>query len=150
MTTTTNAYLEISQAFQDGWAANAAAIVGYVPEIRWFGQEEGSLPDGSKYWARHSVESVFEEQTSLATMVGKPGQKRYTQTGLVFVQLFCPKEAINVAQNGRLLAEVAKAVYRGKRVGCIYFRNVRIIPVDSEKQYYRFNVVAEYEHDEIA
>ena len=90
MTTTySNAIDEINAEFWNSWNSDKTVfVVGYVPDVRWQGVEEPSLPDGSKFWARVSIQTVFEEQTALA---GNESKRRYTSSGLVFVQIFALK-----------------------------------------------------------
>lgn len=141
---------EINTLFLTAWNANAGAVVGYVPEIRWQGVQYRDLPDGSKFWVRVSKQTVFEEQTTLSTCEGKPGQKRYTASGLVFVQVFCPKSNTQAFTLGQTLAKIARNAFRGKTTpGKIWFRNVRINELDPEELYERFNVVTEFEYDEL-
>lgn len=151
MTTTySEARNQINELFAAAWKANTAAIAGYVPNIEWQGVQPRDKPESSKYWARVSVQSVFEEQTTLSTCEGRPGQKRYTASGLVFVQLFCPKSIIGSFETGGKLAQVAKKAFRGKTTpGKVWFRNCRINELEPEALFYRFNVVTEFEYDEL-
>lgn len=151
---------EIFSLFLLAWNANSASIVGYVPEIRWQGVRpaEGlpEKPEGDKYWVRVSTQTVIEEQTSLSACVEKDENgatlpaSRYTASGLVFIQLFCPKSDARSMEIGRKLAMIAKKAYRGKKTESgVWFLNVRINPLDDEQLWNRFNVIAETEYDEI-
>ena len=153
MTTTySNAIDEINAVFWQDWnSAKTSSVAGYVPEIRWQYVEEPSSPDGSKFWGRVSTQTVFEEQSTLSDEAGLPGQKRYTSSGMVFVQIFCPKSLAQAGEIGRKLAEVARNSFRGKSTpGKVWFRNARINELSPEDLFYRFNVVAEFEYDEVA
>lgn len=141
---------EIFAVFNTAWQANAAAQAGYIPEVRWQGVQYREIPDGSKFWCRISKDNVFEEQTSLSTCVGTPGQRRYTASGLAIVQLFCPKSNTESFAIGQKLAKVAQDAFRGRSTGNgMWFRNVRIKELDPEETCFRFNVVAEFEYDDI-
>lgn len=139
---------EICSLFWSKWnSAETSAIVGYVPDVFWPMLEEDE-PDSSKFWARLSIQSENEEQTCFR---GSDLTRRYTGSGTIFVQLFCPKSEFGNVNKGRTLAQVAQAAFRGKATQCgIWFRNVRIIELSAENLYYRFNVIADYEYDEIA
>lgn len=139
---------EMFALFDAAFTANAPAVVGYMPDIRWQGINEGTTPDASKYWCRVSQQTVEEEQSTLAD---KDGKKRYTATGLIFVQLFGPIADVEAFEKGRLLAVIARNVFRGKSTsGKVWFRNARIRELPNEESAVRFNVVAEYEYDEIS
>lgn len=150
MTTTySGATDEICGAFWQAWnAAEVSSLIGYIPDVRWPLVEEPAQPDSSKFWVRVSIQTVFEEQTALA---GNDLKRRYTASGLVFVQLFCPKSVSNSGQNGRTLAEIARAAFRGKSTpNKVWFKNVRINELSPENLFHRFNVVAEFEYDEVS
>ncbi len=138
---------QIFKLFYDAWKANTTAIVGYVPEVRWVGVEKPERPDASKYWVRVSKQVVGEEQTTLSDGV----TKRFTAYGIVFVQLFCPKSEAKETKHGEKLAVVARNAFRGKTTpGKVVFRNARINDgLAPEEQYYRFNIVAEFEYDDL-
>lgn len=141
---------EIATLFQTAWQANTVSIVGYVPEIQWQGVQTRNQPDGSKYWVRFSKQTVIEQQVTLSTCEGLPGQRKYEASGLVFIQIFCPKSDSQAFDLGQQLATVARNAFRGKVTpGRIWFRNVRINELEPEELYQRFNVVSEYEYNEL-
>lgn len=142
---------QIFALFKAAWDAQTTALAGYVPEVRYQGLEVGEKPDGSKHWCRISTQSVTEEQATLSTCVEEPGKSRYESSGLVFVQIFSPKSEATGYEVGQQLAQVARNAFRGKKTtpGEVWFRNVRINNISPENLLYRFNVVAEYEYDEI-
>jgi hypothetical protein len=142
---------QINEQFMTAWQAGAIDIVGYVPEIRWDGNEKATPPDGQKFWVLHSVQNVKEMQASLSDNTGLPGQKRYTSLGLVIIQFFMPKNVANAKSLGRTLAMIAKNAYRGKNTANgIWFKNVRINDLPTFEDWYRLNVIAEYSYDELA
>ncbi len=141
---------EIFARFNGVWQG-ASALVGYVPEVRWQGVEKAATPDKDKYWCRVSTQNVLDQQTTLQTAVAPTSGRRYTSTGLVFVQLFCPMSDSRSTERGRLLAELARSAYRGvATAGGVWFRNARINELPPDEGFYRFNIIADYEFDEIA
>lgn len=141
---------EMEALFNTAWQANSGTAFGYVPEIEWEGKESASKVDRSKVWARFSTQNVFEEQATLSACVDEPFVRRYEGSGLIFVQLFLPKTVANALIKGRTLAKVARNAYRGKKSdGGITFHNVRINNLPPEELFYRINVVAEYDYDEL-
>lgn len=141
---------EMFALFNAAWQANSAAVVGYVPEVRWQGRETTEKPDRSKFWARVSLQSVGEGQATLSNCVIEPGKKKYESFGLIFVQLFGPKSRATAYDDLQKLAMLARDAYRGKTTpGNVWFRNVRINTLQPEELFYRLNVIGEYEFDEI-
>jgi hypothetical protein len=147
---------EMFALFLAAWNAHAPGVVGYIPDIRWQGKELSRVPDGSKHWCRVSLQTVIERQATLSEPREK-GKRRYRTSGLLFVQLFSPKaKAEDNGENdgfeeGEKLANVAKKAFRGKKTkpGDVWFRNARVNPLPVEGTSYRFNMVVEYEFDEI-
>jgi len=142
---------EIFALFSAAWLANTFAIVGYVPDVRWPDVEEPAKPPSDKFWARVSTTTLTEEQCTLCGCVEQPGLRRYEIAGLVFVQIFCPKQLATASELGKKLAMIARGAFRGKQTepGRIWFRNTRINPLPPEALFYRYNVVSEFEFDEI-
>lgn len=125
-------------------------IVGYMPIIFWQGKLEPFKPDYSKYFCRVSKQTVLESQSSLSTQCGLPGQKRFTVDGLLFIQIFCPISDPKADERGRALATIARDTYRDNVAGdSIVYRRQRIQDLDPEEQCLRFNVVTEYQYDEL-
>jgi hypothetical protein len=148
----TEARDEVVKAFETAWQANAAAIVGFTPEVRYKDiQTRAPEPTGA-YWVRVSLQSVDEVRTGVSSCPDENDQeqKRYTVSGLVFVQLFGPVNDDEAQLNLELLAVIARNAFRGKRrPGGLFFQNARINDLTPEDTKIRFNVVAEYQYDEI-
>ncbi len=140
---------EIGTLFQESWNENAIDAVGYVPAVRWQNIQYEDKPEvqyPSKLWARLTVESADERQTTL-----RLNCQRFTISGLVFVQIFAPP-AIDMANEYlQKLAVVARNAFRGKSTdGGIWFRNFAIKPLPPENSWLRINVAGEFEFDEIS
>jgi hypothetical protein len=142
---------EMLALFNAAWSVETLTVLDEIPEIRWQGKEKKELPSREDFWCRISTQSVYESQITLSENVTELGSRRYESSGLVFVQIFCPKVKKDSYEKGILLAEIAKNAFRGKKTspGNVWFRNVRINNVEPEELWYRFNVIAEFEYDEI-
>ena len=140
-----DAVSEMFAQFNNKWESEASGIVGYTPDVRWPGVSEGDVPV-NKFWCRVSQQTVDEYQTGLSN--GE--NNRYTTIGLIFVQLFCPRTVDSSYWNGRKLAKIARNAFRGHTTeNKVWFRNARINELDPENAFYRFNIIAEYEYDQI-
>jgi hypothetical protein len=137
--------------FNTAWAGDTTAIVGSVPDIRWAGVEEPDKPPMNAFWCRVStITTTPEKQTALRIGVAPSQNRRYTSSGIVFVQIFCPMSVADAMNKGRKLAELARNAFRGKETANnVWFRDMRIDPLAPEDEFYRFNVSVEYEFDEI-
>jgi hypothetical protein len=151
MTTTyTGARDEMFALLKSVVDAGAAAIVGYNPYVEYQGVDNAVKSPTDKFWSRVSTQTVISQQTTLSTCEGEIGKKRYTESGLLFVQLFAPKAADNVQKKLGLLAELNRKAFRGTTTpGHVWFRNARINELAQEALFLRINVVTEFEYDEI-
>lgn len=148
--TYTQAIDDMFALFNAAWQ-NSNAIVGSVPEVRWQGVEERDVPPANAYWCRVSTQNVIDRQATLKSGVDSGQQRRYTSQGLLFVQLFCPMSDARAMEKGRQLAELARAAFRGvESPNGVWFRNARINELAPADNAYRFNIVVEYEYDDIA
>lgn len=130
-----------------GAVPGIALLLGYQPLIVYQGKDSLVKSPVDQFWFRISQQTVLEEQSALA---GNDLKRRYTTDGLVFVQIFIPKTAPQNYALGLGFANSIKNAYRGKQTSsCMWFRNVRIQELPPEDAWFRLNVVAEYQYDEI-
>ena len=123
----------------------AASVIGYVPHIMWPGIEEDTRLDHSKYYVRMTQKGIDEPQTAFCGDV----DRLYEPFGLLIIQLFTPKSQELGLTKGRELSSIIKKAYRGKTTpGRIWFRNVSVRELKPELNYYRFNIVVQYEYNE--
>lgn len=139
----------IYSLFETKWNDGAVEeLIGYVPKILWRNVELDSKPPSNEFWVRVSQQTVEDGQSALANSFGN---RRFTVYGLVFVQLFAPKSNPHANHLGQKLAEIARNIFRGKTEDeCVWFRNSRIKELPEERDTFRFNVIAEYQYDELA
>lgn len=137
--------------FRTAWNAQAAAIVGYVPDVQYQGINAFAKPNTARYFARVSQRTVLESQSTLSTQCGLPGQKRFTTDGLLFVQIFGPTTDKKASLLAPRLARIARNAYRSNVPGdSILYRKARIQDgLEPEAEFVRFNVVTEYQYDEL-
>lgn len=126
---------------------DTSAIIGYELQVEWVGVENETPLDLTKYWIRVSENTVTEEQ---ATLRNGSFKTRYETDGLIIVQLFCPKSDAQAMEKGRSLAMLLRNTFRGKSTDCVWFRNSRINNLPAEDNWLRFNIISEYEYDELA
>ena len=138
---------EMYKLFYDAWNIEAQVIVGYTPEVMVQGFEKETLPDQSKFWVRLSQRTISEEQVTFSNS----HCKKYESNGILFIQLFCPKNSNQSYEKAKQLAIIARNAYRGKTTdSSVWFLNVRINELDDEENWFRFNIIAEYKYDENA
>lgn len=149
---TDEAITDINRLINTVVTAGAAALLdGVVPTIYWQDKEQPGTPDRSKIWMRVSHMGLSRPQASLSNDVFVPGVKRFTATGITYVQIFMPKSVVNADSKLRLLGELIwRAIASKATPNRVILRNARVSPLPPEEFYYRSNVVTEHEYDTLA
>ena len=83
-----------------------------------------------------------------ATLSGSAGNRIYTSTGIVSVSLFTPIGK-GIEEADRLCVLFRNALEGQSTSGGVWFRNVRTIEVGLDESWWRTDVIAEFEYDEI-
>ncbi len=150
-TTPSEARYEMFDLFEQIWLTLAPVIVGYAPELRFQGVEKPGVPDPLKYWARLSTQNAVARQTAFVED-DEPGKTRreYTNKGNLFVQVFAPMSEVDGYDLGYKLAELAQGIFQNAETSSsVWFRNVRINEQPNDGKAYPFNVVVEYQFDQL-
>lgn len=132
------------------WGSGAAAIAGSTPEIRWQGVELPTLPGSDKYWMRVSTENVTTRQKG--HRIEDPGISKvvYQTNGFITLEIFAPMNSRESFSRGELLAELGQCMFMATQIGGeIWFRNPRIRPLNNDGTHYRWNVIADYQFDQV-
>lgn len=96
-------------------------------------------------WARINITHTTGQQASLS---GIAGSKRWDRLGLIIIEIFTPLGTGNVLADQ--LAKIATDAFEGKvSPGGIWFRNVRLNEVGASGNWWKNNIIAEFEYDEI-
>lgn len=141
---------ELFAAVDTRWQAGAAAIVGYVPEIRFQGVEEGGLPGSDKFWMRCGTQGVTNRQRGHRMPILGISKPVYDNIGLIILQLHAPMNSPKSYAKGELLSELGQGTFMASSVGgAIWFRNPRIIELPNDGTWYRWNVIAEYQFSQV-
>lgn len=140
---------EIFERINSLWALQAPAIFGYIPAIYWPGKAEPAKVDSSKCWARVTRRVVSEEQVGFVNCYSQ-SQTRYMNSGFIFIQLFGAVSESKSDLKVKQIASLLKNEFKRKATDSkIVFRNSRINPLDAEDLFFRYNVVFEYQYDEL-
>lgn len=138
----------ICSHFYEHWRLKAPTIVGYEPQVRWWNREVKESPPKTQHWVRFSMETVSNEQTAMRGPVVEQYGKRHTNIGLVFIQLFFSKSSL-VKDDDITLSVIASEPFYRAVPNKIWFRDPRIQELPEETDYFRANVIAEYQFDHV-
>ena len=145
MLTDSEAQDETFAMLQAAWDA-ASPLTDDVPLLYENTNEERPDATGAvSPWAYAQWQRATSRESSLA---GVDGQKRFTTTGLVSVQLFAP-----IGDGGALLrslGRVFQTAFRGKRTeGGVVFSRVRVKDVGASGPWWYNLALAEFQFDEV-
>lgn len=129
---------------------STAQAFSYFPHIEYPMIVNQSKPDASKIWLRASTQIVSVEQTALSTCEVENGKKLYTSYGLVIVEFYIPK----IEPNGSLALmwaiQLQNAFRNASSNDGVIYRKARINDgIEPEENFFRLNVVANFEFDEV-
>lgn len=134
------------------WKTSVLPLLGADAELRFQGVEQHDRIPGDVFWARVSRQTIDASQSSLSACVTNIGKSRYTEYGLIFVQLFGPVADPESLYKLSRAAQILRNAFRAKEMSgqaTIWFRRARINELPQEERFTRLNVVAEFEYDEI-
>ena len=138
---------EIFGVFKTMWDADTPSVTPdqSIPMVRYEGVSAPDDPDPSLPWAMVTLRHVGGRQASFPDPLGK---SIYERTGIVTVSVFSPL-ALGMSL-GYELVRIAKSAYEGKTTTHgVWFKNVRINEAGLDGPWYMWNVVSEFEYDEI-
>jgi hypothetical protein len=133
------------------WAARSASIAGSVPEIRYQGFEVAALPGADKYWMRAMTTTVTTRQSGHQLPDAPYGSPVvYTNFGFITLQIFAPMKSPDAWGKGELLAELGQCMFMATETqNGIWFRNPRIREINNDGTWYRWNVISDYQFDQV-
>lgn len=137
----TGAYQEMcAQARTILASASVAALVGYVPELRYVDVTYQNIPPTDKIWCRISLNQGGEKRRTLSL------RSRKTMQGVVDIQLFVPASLKNAAEMSRKVADLLKGVY-ATGTASVDFYTATIKDMPKEDAWYYKRVYATYNYD---
>lgn len=120
-------------------------IIGYIPEVRWQGVPVARKTSPDKFWARASQMVVTENQASLAN---ENDTRKWETIGLLYVQIFAPRNQPGSADKARLLADKIRDAFRQSSLsGEIWYRKQKVVQLPETEQSYPFNIVIEFYYE---
>lgn len=151
-TTPQGARKEVFALIAAGWASGSPAIVNALqaPELRYQGQEQAGLPGSTKYWARASTQLATTRQAAFAMQGVGASVPIYDTAGVVVVQVFAPMIEPTSYAKGELLAELAQCMFMATETPSgVWFRNPRINELTPDGTWYRWNVLADFQFNQM-
>lgn len=139
---------EMLQRFNSLWASKASTILGYAPKVYWPGIDDGELPDSSKFYVRLHFQTSVTNQSNLSESVVVHGSKRFTSYGVFVCEIYAPKRKESVKQSDQLCESIL-FIFRTS-TNNVTMKNARIREMPSDNGAVRFNIITEFEYDEIS
>jgi hypothetical protein len=108
----------------------------------------GKNQNKQHYFARFSTQGVQAGKSSVGSPVN--AKARYTNNGLIFIQVFAPMFLSDGPTVGRQLAETMRDAFRGAPTDAsVIYRNARIEEMSNDGTFFQYRVIVEYEFDEL-
>lgn len=138
---------EMFGLFKTKWEADTPAINGAVAiPVQWPGVDKQAPPAADGAYAAIFIKHGQSRQATL----GETGNRRFTRTGLIIVQCFAPISRGDASTFAENAAIIARDAYEGVGTDSgIWFRNARVTEIGSDKTWYQFNMVVEFQYDEL-
>lgn len=128
----------------------AASYFDYIPHIEYPMIVNKKKPDPSKIWLRASTQIVAEEQSALSTCEQSDGKKLYTTYGLAIIEFYIPRSEPNGTLALMWATQLRNAFRNASSNDGVIYRKARINDgIEPEEQFFRVNVVANFEFDEV-
>ncbi len=109
------------------------------------GQSPVSDSSSPKSWARVTIQHGLRRQSTLS---GGAGNRRFTASGVVTIQLFSP--ASDGLQDQDTKAQALRNAFEGVSTpNGVWFRNARSNEVGQDGAWHQTNVLADFEYDEV-
>lgn len=122
----------------------------YIPKVEYPMLVHKNKPDPSKIWMRASTQIVEEIQTALSTCEQVDGQKLYTSYGLIFIEMYIPRTEPNGTLALMWATSIRNAYRNASSQNGVIYRKARINDgITPEENFFRVNVVVDFEFDEI-
>ena len=118
----------------------------YIPTVYWRNVERREPTNNKRHYLQFFLDNVTTKQKSFTGGRTHLVGTRYTTNGVVTVEIYFSKSAYQTADEEKLSTVVQRTLLQ-QNVGSIWFRNPVIVDLDAEENYFRTNVVAEYEYD---
>lgn len=123
---------------QDELFGIVQAKVSSLAYVAWPRVPAASNPDKTTLWARVSMQTVTDSQSSLA---GSNGVRRFETVGLLYVQLFAPRNIGGSSEEALTLAKTIRDEFRkASPSGLISFKDQKIVELPETDQNYPINV----------
>ncbi|WLJ71042.1 hypothetical protein [Sphingomonas phage Kimi] len=141
---------EIFARINTVWETHAEDLLGVEAELRFQGDEKPGLPGSDKFWGRASTQLVTT-RNSAHIMSNEPGASpaEFTSNGLVFIQLFAPMKTGAYGKMELLAEQLQRCFMAANTNSGVWFRNPRINELTNDNTWYRWNVVSEYQFNQV-
>lgn len=148
-------YLTPSQAKDEAYTlvtTKFAEWVGVTPfdvDVRFQGKVRADRP--TDLWVRLSMQQVQSVLSSFVATQDTGDKQQFETSGLIYAQVNAAMTFEDSFAIGDLIATAIRDILRSADTPSgMWFRNARFTEVPDDGEFYKWNVVAEYEYDEQA
>lgn len=129
---------------------NVVTQFEYAPYIQYPMMVNSSKVDASKIWLRVNAQIATEEQSALSACVQYEGGRLFTTYGILIIEMYIPRTEPN-GEKALTWATLLRDNFRNhSSKDSVIYRNARIdngiLPEDN---YFRLNILVDFEYDEV-
>lgn len=125
------------------------SIEAYIPEIKWENVELTQTNDNGVHWLRFSSQNHMKRQKSFTGGRNEAVGTHYTTKGLIRVEIYLSKSAYQTQDADNLNLIVERCFVQANTPSGLWFRNTVIVDMNPEENFFRSNVLTEYEYDSV-
>ncbi|HCH8285047.1 TPA: hypothetical protein NNQ18_004706 [Salmonella enterica] len=127
-----------------------ADLFDVKPRIEYPLQVSKDKPNPSNVWLRASTQIVDEGVSAISTCSNEIGKKLYTSYGLVIVEFYIPKTEPQGHKALMWATQLRNAFRNASSADGVIYRKARVNDgIPNEDSFFRLNVIANFEFDEI-
>ena len=121
----------------------------YIPEIRYQNRQERTLTDAGQHWLRLSIQNITSRQKSFTGGRAEAVGTMFTTQGVVRVEIYFSKSAYQSNDELALSLIVQRCFVQANTPCGVWFRNPVIVELEPLENYFRSDVLAEYQYDSV-
>lgn len=125
------------------------SVATYIPRIVWENVETTDKQDIDKHWLRFTIRNIRKFQASLAGGRQQAVGTRYTQQGIIRVELYIAKSAYQYDEQQALEMITENCFVQVNTPSGVWFRNPMVTGLEPEERFFRSNVIAEFEYETV-
>jgi hypothetical protein len=132
-------------------SGDISSLLGYTPLVYWPDKVEKATAPTDKVWMRVSRKTLGGPSLAGFTDDTAQSARRYDVAALLYVQVFYPQSDANASDKFPAIVQMITDALGDKHdpTNILWTRSSSVDELDSERSWFRKNVVTQFEYQEI-